>query len=60
MRDDTAPSLEGILRSYRTDLHGDHYVLELATAVSETGSFTLDGQHVRIPRERVAFIQELK
>jgi len=55
------PSLEGLLVSYRTGRYGNHYILELAKVIETVdASVTLEGNRVRVPRERVAFIQELK
>lgn len=55
------PSIEGLLVSYRTGRYGGHYVLELAKVLEAVdASVTLEGNRVRIPRERVAFVQELK
>jgi hypothetical protein len=57
---DGAPSIEGLLQHYSTRRTGNHYVLELATVVSgQSESFELDGPSVKVPRERVVFIQEL-
>lgn len=55
------PSLEGLLVSYRTGRHGGHYILELVKVIeAPDATVTLDGNRVRVPRERVAFVQELK
>lgn len=57
---DNAPSLEGLLVDYRTARNGNHYVLELASAIQGVDqSYQLEGPQVRVPRERVVFIQEL-
>jgi hypothetical protein len=53
---DNQPSLEGVLGP----TWGTEYVLQLAKIVTETGSHELTGPRVRVPRERVVFIQELK
>lgn len=54
------PSLEGVLRTYRTARNGNHYILELVKVIqSPDASLTLEGEAVRVPREQVAFIQEL-
>jgi len=59
MRED-GPTVEGLLRSYRTDFSGGHYVVELAELVLAPGKTQeLEGRWVRVPRERVAWIQEL-
>lgn len=59
-REDGTPSLEGLLCGYRTHRSGNHYVLGLVKVIkSADESYTLDGETVRVPRERVAFIQEL-
>lgn len=54
------PSLEGIICRGGTDWHGGHYVIELPKMVERAGTSTLEGERVRIPRENVAWIQELK
>lgn len=59
-KQDNLPSLEGIQRTWRTDWHGGHYVLELPKMVEAQGTSTLEGDRVRVPRENVAWIQELK
>lgn len=54
------PSLEGLLVSYRTQRQGGHYIIELAKVIeSPDDTVTLTGDRVRVPRERVAFVQEL-
>ena len=52
------PSLEGILSG-----HWDgHYILRLAKVIASTDGqpFELTGSTVKVPRERVIFIQELR
>lgn len=61
---DGLPSLEGVLDSYWTAYTGDHYTLRLAQMLEASDSteavkYSLDGGRVRVPRERVAFVQEL-
>lgn len=61
---DGLPSLEGVLDSYWTGYTADHYVLRLAHMLesndsTEAAKYSLDGTRVRVPRERVAFVQEL-
>ena len=55
------PSIEGILIGYRTGRTG-HYIVEQAAIVSanQAQPVELTGNRVRVPRERVAFIQELR
>lgn len=58
---DDLPSIEGLVRTFVTDMNGGHYVVELARVLERAdATVTLEGSRVRIPRERVAFIQELK
>lgn len=58
--DGNHPSVEGLLRGYGVG-HGGHYVVELASVVEgENRTFKLQGDRVRIPRERVVFVQELR
>lgn len=58
---DDLPSIEGLVRSYRSGLSGEHYVIELAKVLHGTDQTeALEGRRVLVPRERVAFIQELK
>ncbi len=55
-----APSLEGVLTGYPLH-HAGHYVLRLPALVeAEDRTVSLDGPVVRVPRERVAFCQELR
>ena len=55
------PSIEGLLGSYRTSRNGGHYTIELAKVIeAPDATLTLEGNRVRVPRERVAFVQELK
>lgn len=59
------PGIEGLMRWYRTGWCGGHYTVELAQIIEavdngDTRQYTLEGERVRIPRENVAFIQELK
>lgn len=61
---DGMPSLEGVLDSYWTGWTADHYTLRLAHMLEANDSvdaarYSLDGNRVRVPRERVAFVQEL-
>ena len=57
---DSTPTLEGLLRTYRTGRYGNHYVLEMAELIVAPGQTQqLDGNSVRVPRERVAWVQEL-
>ena len=58
---DDTPSLEGILLRFRTGLSA-HYIVEQAAVVSPGAAqpVQLTGNRVRVPRERVAFIQELR
>lgn len=59
--DNDQPSIEGVLESYRTGLAGGHYVVRLAKVwESPSASVSLEGNKVRVPRERVVFVQELK
>ena len=59
MRDD-GPTIEGLMETYRTDFNGGHYVVELAELVLAPGKTQeLEGRCVRVPRERVAWVQEL-
>ena len=52
----SSPSLDGIL----TGFWANHYVLVTGSVVeSENRSYALDGPSVRVPRERVVFVQEL-
>ncbi len=54
------PTIEGLLGSYRTWWFGGHYVVRLAALVVAPGQTqTLEGDKVRIPRENVAWVQEL-
>ena len=54
------PSVEGVMRSFTT-WGSWHYTVRLAKVVEgETRTVTLEGGKVRIPRENVAFIQELR
>lgn len=58
------PSIEGLLTGYFTWFRGGHYTVQLAqlleaTDVGEPRKFSLEGGRVRVPRERVAFVQEL-
>lgn len=58
---DDLPSIEGLLVSYRTSRSGNHYVVELAKVLEGTDqTVTLEGRRALVPRERVAFVQELK
>ncbi len=51
------PSIEGIL----TGFWANHYVLATATVLeTPERSYELDGLSVRVPRERVVMVQELK
>ena len=53
------PSLEG-LTGRLPIFRGSHYVLELASLIEgEERTFKLDGNRVRVPRERVVFLQYL-
>ncbi len=53
------PSLEGLVGRLPVS-RGAHYVLELASLIEgEERTFKLDGERVRVPRERVVFLQEL-
>lgn len=59
------PSLEGLLDGYRTRWNGGHYTLRLAQLLEHSDGnqpvqYSLEGGRVRVPRERVAFVQELK
>ena len=55
------PSLEGLCRTFWTDWTGSHYVVELAKVVEGVDrTITLEGGRVRVPRENVAFLQELR
>lgn len=57
---DSSPTVEGLLRSYRTRRYGNHYVVEMAELIVAPGQTQpLEGSCVRVPRERVAWIQEL-
>lgn len=54
------PSIEGLVQSTRIRRDG-HYIVELASVIeAEERSFKLEGDKVRIPRERVVFLQELR
>ena len=51
-----APSLEGVFVGF----WAGHYVLRVATLLEGAdASVELDGASVRVPRERVLFVQEL-
>lgn len=55
-----SPSLEGLVASTRIRRDG-HYVVELASVIEgESRSFKLEGDRVRVPREQVVFLQELR
>ena len=54
------PSVEGVMRSFAT--WGTwHYTVRLAKVIEgESRTVTLEGGKVRIPRENVAMVQELR
>ena len=55
------PTLEGLLRTYNTARNGGHYIIEMAeVSVAPGRTEELEGRRVCIPREQVAWIQELK
>lgn len=54
------PSIEGLLKSYRTRRYGQHYLIDHAVLVTAPDqSRELEGNRVRVPRERVLWVQEL-
>lgn len=57
---DNQPSLEGLLTGWPSR-HAGHYVLQLPQLVEGVDrTVTLDGVAVRVPRERVVFVQVLR
>jgi hypothetical protein len=54
------PSLEGLLVGW-PNRNAGHYVLKMAQMIERVdAAVTLDGVAVRVPRERVVFVQELR
>lgn len=55
--DGNAPSVEGVFVGF----WAGHYVLRVATLIeAETRSHELEGTCVKVPREKVVLVQELR